>query len=311
MDEKKKQLDILPENTPDVDFTPEVSPRRPVSKLTLGVIILGLCVTVWSEGINPHVIGGHPFPPYSPETQTYSEKISYHFRDPREGEMVIFTSDNGMDFLGLVTGRSGDTYQIVSSTGTPAWVIPKSQITARIYYPAISDSDKNAVTSAASSPIPTISPSPAASVAASPSPVASRKASPKPTVKPSTTPAPTAVSSSATPTPTPSPIQAFAPTPTPRTPSPPQVKITFPVEGQSLAYDHTYTLCIVDAPIGGDTSYVVRAYQLNNDAATQYQNDTICFKPYEGANQILLWYKNSYGEIGGPYTINFTFHWTD
>jgi hypothetical protein len=101
-----------------------------------------------------------------------------------------------------------------------------------------------------------------------------------------------------------------SPSASPRSPNPPVINITYPEEMQSIEFSKpSQTFCLVDVPAGGDTSGLSRKHNLNDSGWTPYAEEfTLCFEPKEGANRILLQYKNKYGDESGVYTRQFNFH---
>jgi hypothetical protein len=144
---------------------------------------------------------------------------------------------------------------------------------------------------------------------------------PTPTLKPELTPTSTSkpkppqetstpvLTSTPSLVPTSTPTNTPTPTPTPRPPNPPIINISYPLEMQYIEMGSGQTLCVVDTPVGGDTSGVQRKHNVNDGGWSGYTDMfTLCFDPIEGLNRFHLQYKNSYGDESTVYTRQFNFH---
>lgn len=124
-------------------------------------------------------------------------------------------------------------------------------------------------------------------------PVPSVVPTPSPKLSPSPKPKPKQITP---PTPTPT------PTPTPRIPNPPIVSIDYEMQNDR-------TCCVIDTPIGGDTSGLKRRHNINNQGWSPYIDvSKLCFEPKEGVNKISLQYKNSSGDETLIHVGEFKFH---
>ncbi len=122
-----------------------------------------------------------------------------------------------------------------------------------------------------------------------------------PTLTPTLTVSPTTV-----PTNTPQPTSA----PT-RVPNPPLMNVSYPQELQYIEMNSGQTLCVVDVPVGGDSTGIKRKHNENDSGWSLYADMfTYCFSPKEGLNRIQFQYKNSYEEESPVLTRQFTFHRT-
>lgn len=162
---------------------------------------------------------------------------------------------------------------------------------------------------------PSVSPSPyplpTPFFSPSPSPLPSLSPIPSPAaIKKSPSPSPALPSPSPVHSPLPSPLPSPSPSPSPaRTPNPPQINISYPAENQTITMNQDQTFCVVDVPVGGDTSGIQRKHKINNQDWTSYASmATLCYSPQEGANTISLQFKNSFGDESIIYSRNFIFH---
>lgn len=73
--------------------------------------------------------------------------------------------------------------------------------------------------------------------------------------------------------------------------------------------DSGQQFCVVDIPVGGDTSGIQRRQNINDGGWSSYTDIfVLCFEPKEGLNRLQLQYRNKYGDESGMYTRQFNFH---
>ena len=86
------------------------------------------------------------------------------------------------------------------------------------------------------------------------------------------------------------------------------MSISYPSENQSIEMGPGQTFCVPDVPAGGDTSGLQRRQNTNGSWSGYAPHTTLCYEPQEGANTLILQYKNQYGEESPEYTKHFNFH---
>lgn len=283
--------------------------QKKIRPIFLIAALISLIIVIFSL-VSVERISGNPISPLTSNMYIMSEKFSYKFKAPKVGDFITFEPPDKMgSYVGVVTqyDNAAKVYTVYSKLGDP-WEISETEITGRIIYPFLLDSNqaleevdmfegqkKEASKSFGKSfLIPILSP--AASVTQSVRTKSSIKPTFTPTPKPYTT-------SSAVSTPT------RTPTPTVRIPNPPIMNISYPSENQSITMTSTQQLCLVDTPAGGNTSGVKRKHNINDQGWSSYSDMyTLCLDPTEGTNRIQLLYKNSSGDESQTYTRQFTFH---
>lgn len=91
--------------------------------------------------------------------------------------------------------------------------------------------------------------------------------------------------------------------------NPPQLKITYPSENQSITMNKQQTLCVVDVPVANTQGLQQKKQNINGQGWTSYKEMfTTCFDPKEGQNTIEFQYKNSDGAESQIVTRHFNFH---
>jgi len=87
----------------------------------------------------PTVVKGSDNSLFKNDTTYFSEKLTYLFRPPQLGEVVIFTTDKypNMEYIGVIVNVS-DKYTIVNRlNSTNPWIVNRSQIIGHIYFPRL------------------------------------------------------------------------------------------------------------------------------------------------------------------------------
>lgn len=90
--------------------------------------------------------------------------------------------------------------------------------------------------------------------------------------------------------------------------NPPQLKITYPSENQSITMNKQQTLCVVDVPVA-NTQGLQKKQNINGQGWTSYKEMfATCFDPKEDQNTLEFQYKNSGNSESQIYTRHFNFH---
>lgn len=96
------------------------------------------------------VVGDKVVAPFKPGEQLLSERISYLFTKPAEGDRVIFTpQDADIDFVGIITKTENQenvtSYTIVSVENGRPWVVSVDKIKRKIYFPIIDPAETKSI----------------------------------------------------------------------------------------------------------------------------------------------------------------------
>lgn len=146
-------------------------------------------------------------------------------------------------------------------------------------------------------------------VVASPSP----SVTPSPTQRPRPTPTPTPTPNpTVNPSPSPTPTQTPQPTPSPHEVNPPVIEISYPTQEQHVEMERGKLICMVDVPIGGDSTGLQRKHSINDGSWTEFVPVfTLCFEPLEGKNKFSVQYRNEFGDENRVQLREFTVAFTD
>lgn len=88
------------------------------------------------------------------------------------------------------------------------------------------------------------------------------------------------------------------------TSTPPQIRISFPSEGQSISTVGQF--CVVDVPTRGNHDGLQSRYKINTNEWTSYTpHTTLCYTPSQGSNSLELQYKNQYELESDVIKVNF------
>lgn len=110
----------------------------------------------------PRQVGGSPIKPFNNGETVFAEKISYMVTNPQVGDRILFNPVSKTveyDYVGVITKIDDSRYTVVSKSIENPWIISRSEILAKIYYPFIA-SQKTLQIISSQIPTPTLTPLP-------------------------------------------------------------------------------------------------------------------------------------------------------
>lgn len=175
----------VPPSVPPVGHI--VSERDQPGKRVKPLIALGIIVLIGAalfSFLGIHQVVGNPVAPFTDKQYVLSENLTYRFQDPAIGDAVIFNGSGISSFIGIITSKdeqNGSAVYTIQSTSGKPWTVDRKDVSDKIWYPPVSDSEITAP--AAPTPVPTRSPTPTPLPVLTPTPTADTKpaATPKPT----------------------------------------------------------------------------------------------------------------------------------
>ena len=104
------------------------------------IIVVTIVVCLFIYAAQPvEVAGFHPIPPYHDRELVLTEKLSYIFRTPRVGDVVVYHGDNPLNLgriIGIENNNGMDEYLIQQGNVSIGNVtVTKDKIIGRVYYP--------------------------------------------------------------------------------------------------------------------------------------------------------------------------------
>lgn len=106
--------------------------------LEIAVITIGAVLAIRYFLIQPFLVsGGSMDPTFTNGDYLLIDQLTYHFREPERGEVVVFKNEQGTYFIKRVIGLPGETLKVVDgSVRVTSKEQPKGYVLGESYLPA-------------------------------------------------------------------------------------------------------------------------------------------------------------------------------